>query len=665
MRERRFPYSARARAGARARGARRGGLAAAFVATGASFLVALGLSAPAASATQLSFVPVADAKVKSSSPGTNYGSANDLQVRQGDASNPSTVHTYLRFTLSGIGGPVLGARLRLWVTDGSVTGGSAFAASNDYSTGGPWSESGVTWNNAPLPAGAALSTLGAVTAGTWAQFDVTPAVSGDGTYTFELVTSSSNSAVYSSREAANAPVLVVDVGDGTPVAPTASFTALPTSGQAPLQVAFTDTSTGAPTAWAWDFDGDAVVDSTAQNPSFTYQTAGTYTVTLTASNLQGSSQASTQITVNPPAPLAADFTASPLSGTAPLQVQFTDASSGSPTGWQWDFDNDGTVDSTSRNPAFTYTAPGTYSVKLTVTNGLDPPSSTTKQNLVTVSQASGQTVTVMVAGDIACDPADTSFNGGLGTSSRCRQKATSDLVLAQSPDAVFALGDLQYENGTLSAFNASYDPSWGRFSGITYPSVGNHEYQTAGATGYYTYWGARAGDPSKGYYSFDIGSWHVVVLNSNCGVVSCKAGSAQETWLRNDLAAHPNGCTLAYWHHPRFHGNGSLAGSVLPFWNDLYAAGAELVLNGHYHRYERWAPQTPSGAADPATGIRELVVGTGGKDHGGSATLTGNLQVFNGQTFGVLELTLAPGSYSWTFLPVGSTFTDSGSGTCH
>jgi len=197
--------------------------------------------------------------------------------------------------------------------------------------------------------------------------------------------------------------------------------------------------------------------------------------------------------------------------------------------------------------------------------------------------------------------------------------------------------------------------------------VGNHEYQTAGAPGYYGYFGAAAGDPAKGYYSYNMGAWHVVVLNSNCTIVSCAAGSTQEQWLRADLAANPTTCTLAYWHHPRFssggHGNDT---TVAPFWQALYDTNADLVLNGHEHEYERFAPQNPSAVADTARGIRELIVGTGGKNETAFGTVQANSEVRMTGTFGVLKLTLRATGYDWQFLPeAGKTFTDSGSGVCH
>jgi 3',5'-cyclic AMP phosphodiesterase CpdA len=226
------------------------------------------------------------------------------------------------------------------------------------------------------------------------------------------------------------------------------------------------------------------------------------------------------------------------------------------------------------------------------------------------------------------------------------------------------LGDDQYPSGALADFNAYYDPTWGRVKAKTYPTPGNHEYQTSGAAGYFDYFGDRAGPSGRGYYSFNVGSWHLISLNSE---IATAAGSAQETWLKADLAANSQRCTLAYWHKPLFssgpHGNNT---SVKPLWDVLYAADTEVVLAGHDHDYERFAPQTSSGSADATRGIREFVVGTGGKEHYSISSTKPNSQVHNTDTFGVLKLTLHPDSYDWKFLPeAGKAFTDSGTGPCH
>jgi hypothetical protein len=264
----------------------------------------------------------------------------------------------------------------------------------------------------------------------------------------------------------------------------------------------------------------------------------------------------------------------------------------------------------------------------------------------------GPPPTLVAAGDIAGDtPGD-------------EQTAA---LLDQIPGTVAALGDLAYENGSLAEFQTWYAPWWGRAYARTRPAPGNHEYLTAGAAGYFAYWGSIAGDPAKGYYSYDLGAWHVVSLNSNCSFVGgCGAGSPQEKWLRDDLAAHPARCTLAYWHHPRF--SGGLVGgssSMQPIWQALFDRGADLVLVAHAHNYQRFAPMNAAGVLDASRGLREFVVGTGGRSHHAVGPAT-NLELSNDTTFGVLKLTLHSGGYDFQFVPVaGETFTDSGSTACH
>jgi len=273
----------------------------------------------------------------------------------------------------------------------------------------------------------------------------------------------------------------------------------------------------------------------------------------------------------------------------------------------------------------------------------------------TATAGSGGTVTVLAAGDIA-------------SCSSSGDESTAKLLDGQT-GTVLTLGDNAYESGSAAEFANCYDPSWGRAKGRTEPAVGNHEYNTAGASGYFGYFGAAAGAPDKGYYSFELGGWHLIALNSNCSQVGgCAAGSPQEQWLRADLAAHPASCTLAYWHHPRFnsgasHGNNT---AVSNFWDALYLYGADVILNGHEHVYERFAPQTPAAVADPTAGIRQFTVGTGGASHYTFGTIQPNSEVRDGTTYGVLKLTLHATSYDWQFVPVaGGTFTDSGTGSCH
>jgi hypothetical protein len=246
-------------------------------------------------------------------------------------------------------------------------------------------------------------------------------------------------------------------------------------------------------------------------------------------------------------------------------------------------------------------------------------------------------------------------------------EATARLLDA-IPGTVFAAGDDAYERGTADEFGRCYDPTWGRVRDRTLPAPGNHDYGTSGAAGYVGYFGARARPSGTTWYSREVGAWHVIVLDSDCSAVGgCGAGSAQERWLRADLAASGARCTIAIWHHPLFssgeHGNNA---DLTAFWNDLYAAGADIVVNGHDHDYERFAPQAPDGRSDRARGIREFVVGTGGAALRAFGRVRPNSEVRNASTHGVLRLTLGADGYDWTFVPVaGESFTDSGSGDCH
>ena len=242
-------------------------------------------------------------------------------------------------------------------------------------------------------------------------------------------------------------------------------------------------------------------------------------------------------------------------------------------------------------------------------------------------------------------------------------------ILDQVPGTVFTLGDNAYEDGTKSEFERCYAPTWGRQLHRTMPAPGNHEYETRDAAGYFAYFGARAGDNDDGYYAYDLGGWRIYSLNSNCSKIvgGCGDGSPQLEWLRDDLAAHPTRCSLAYWHHPRFssgqHGDIPAMDAI---WKTLATAGTELVLAGHDHDYERFAPMASDGARDEVDGITSFVVGTGGKELRGFDTVVPNSVVRNADTWGVLQLVLAPEAWSARFLPVaGSTFRDDAAGACH
>jgi hypothetical protein len=241
-------------------------------------------------------------------------------------------------------------------------------------------------------------------------------------------------------------------------------------------------------------------------------------------------------------------------------------------------------------------------------------------------------------------------------------------LLGSNGGTIATMGDNVYNDGTASQFRDCFDPTWGKYKSRIRPSAGNHDYHTSGASGYYGYFGSAAGDPKKGYYSYDLGSWHIVALNSNCGNIGgCSASSPQGQWLQSDLNAHSNSCTLAYWHHPLFSsGNHGSSSATRDLWNILYQEGAEIVLMGHDHHYERFAPQTATAGADSSFGIRGFIVGTGGRGLYNVGSAIKNSEVRYNGGWGILKLVLGSGSYSWQFLSVaGKTFTDSGSGKCH
>jgi acid phosphatase type 7 len=280
-----------------------------------------------------------------------------------------------------------------------------------------------------------------------------------------------------------------------------------------------------------------------------------------------------------------------------------------------------------------------------------PPSQQSDQN---------QPFTLVGAGDIA------------GCKSIDGAEATAKLI-EKIPGTVFAAGDLAYERGTAAEFRDCYGPTWGRFKNRTRPAPGNHEYGGPHASAYFQYWGDQAGPVGKGYYSYDLGGWHIVALNTNCDAPDfggCGEGSPQQVWLRDDLRRHPNACIVAYGHHALFSSGifrrHAMSPKLKPLWQDLYYAHADLMLVGHEHSYERFAPQDPDGVADPEHGIREIVVGTGGRSHDPLGFAIPNSEVRDSNTYGVLKVTLSTHSYAWEFIPEeGKTFRDSGAGVCH
>ena len=306
----------------------------------------------------------------------------------------------------------------------------------------------------------------------------------------------------------------------------------------------------------------------------------------------------------------------------------------------------------------------------------------------TVQVGSNPDPVIAAAGDIACDPTQPAFHGGTGTDTDCRELGTSNLLVGA--DAVLPLGDDQYGCGGYQAFLQSYDPTWGRFKSISYPEFGDHDLDTTGGTdcpstpgaGYQQYFGTTAGvsgsavpsavnlDPNTGWYSYNLGSWHMIALNTGAcenTPQDCAAGSPQDQWLQNDLKHDTAACTLAYGQQPRWNSNGRGGYPyVQPIWQDLYNGGVDVYLSGHTHWYERYQPQDANGNVDTAHGVTQFVVGTGGQGLDTPTTQDPNSVVLSAAGHGVLQMTLHNGSYDWKFLSdTDGTTTDSGTATCH
>lgn len=304
---------------------------------------------------------------------------------------------------------------------------------------------------------------------------------------------------------------------------------------------------------------------------------------------------------------------------------------------------------------------------------------------VPIGGASGAVTDPVVGavGDMACDPQDPTFEDGWGTSNRCAEKRTSDTMVADaSLQAVLGLGDYQYDCGDASDYAVSYTPTWGRVDDLIQPVAGNHEYQTGDdafgtpcptdnthAANYFSYFGAAAHPETVGHFSFDLGSWHVVALNANCsksGVGGCGARSAQTKWLRADLASTSQACILAFWHQPLWSGTGKgTLRAYRPWWDVLYAAHADVVLNGHIHNYQRFAPLDPNGTVDSANGITEYVVGTGGEQRVSVARAARPQPSYWARTFGYLRLTLGATGWKAEFIDYRGVVLDTSAGACH
>jgi PKD repeat protein len=423
-----------------------------------------------------------------------------------------------------------------------------------------------------------------------------------------------------------------------------------------------------PLTYDWDF-GDGTPHGTGATPSHTYTADGTYTVTLVVTDATGdvSAPATTTATIANVAPTVNAGPDKSVETGQPVTVSATFSDPGTDDApWSYTIDwGDATTPETGTTSdqsaaitaTHTYATAGTYTAMVTVTD--KDGGSGSDVFSVNVSDPTG-IYTLIGAGDIA----------ECGTETWHQNDEATGNIIDQYPQAtVVTIGDNAYPNGRLQDYNNCYEPAWGRHKGRTWAALGNHEYDAGNADGTWDYFGDRAGPRGKGYYSFDLGNWHVVVLNDNPNFVPIAAGSEQDVWLQNDLAANTKPCTIAIWHQPMVMSSNQAfvyRASRKIFWDRLYAAGAEIILNGHQHFYERFAPMTPDRVRDDATGIRQFIVGTGGESSvAPTIDIAPNSEAL-GQPFGVLKLTLRPDGYDWEFLATAlRPFTDTGSGTCH
>jgi len=673
----------------------------------------------------LSFAAQADAYVTELHPDSNQGTLNYLQVE--NANNRNT-ESYIRFTVNGISGTIQSVKLRVYATTNSSTNGPAVYGSNNTwtETGITWNNrpaptTGILDNKGVIDKNtwveydvtslvAGNGTFNFVFVGDTS--DEIRFSSREGGNLPQLVVTI-NTNTNTPTVTAPAPTLTRTstpssgpTSTRTPTSPAATLTRTPTQLSGPTftrtpTLAATATSSGGGT-FTFISNADAYVDSS--NPAVNYGSITTLRVdgspvvqSYLRFNVQGLNGAVTRATLRVFANSAASsgYDARSVSNNTWVEsaITYNNAppvggvlgSSGSISSGTWisiDITSYITgnatynlglttagstaislasresganapqlIIQTSGGSAFTATAVRTS----TPINSLTPnptatrtatplPNATNTRTPTSIPTSSGSVVLVG-AGDIS-------------TCSNNNDDATAKLLDGIS-GTVFNAGDNVYDSGAYTEYTNCYDPTWGRHKARTKPVPGNHEYNTSGASGYFQYF-----NNVPAYYAYNLGAWRIYALNSE---ISASASSAQVTWLQADLAANPSQCALAYWHKPRW-SSGSTHGSdsgMQTLWQVLYNAGVELVINGHEHNYERFAEMNASGSA-VSSGLREIVVGTGGMSHYGFGTILSTSQVRNSSTFGVLKLTLNSSSYSWQFVPVaGSTFTDSGSTNCH
>jgi hypothetical protein len=618
-----------------ANGRNRAVVCAAYVLACGALGVAGGLAAAAAPTTKASaaadtattvFLPVADASVSEEEPTTLFGTGHRLRT---DGDDGERFESVVRFDVSGLSGTVTSAMLRLFVPSDPTEDGPQV-----YPTTGGWDETTVSWTTRPAVTGGAVADFAAMPTEAWSEVEVTALVPRDGAINLLLAQSGKDGVgFYAHEKEGYEPQLVVT----TSASPTTSSTDSTDSTTTTTTTTSTDTTT-----------------TTTDTTTTTTTTDATTTTMTTAPPPDTTTTTPTTTTAPPP------DTTPP---TTPTNFAVTgEAAESISVAWNESSDDvgvteyglylNGTRVATTPSTSYTFTGLRCVTVYTLAVDAADAEGNRSEQTSLSASSGACPTgdPVITAAGDIC----NSTLNCAL----------TAALVEQINPARALTLGDNAYNDGSLTQYNSYYNPNWGRFKSKTSPAPGNHEYHVSGAADYFTYFGSTLA-PGP-YYSYDVGSWHLISLASSSGL-SPSAGGAEETWLKQDLAAHQNKCILAYWHEPRWssgttHGSSSSWSAV---WNDLYAAHADVVLNGHEHNYERFAKQNTSGAADP-NGIREFVVGTGGASHGYPfGTPLANSEVRNNTTWGVLKLTLHATGYDWEFVPVaGSTFTDSGSDSC-
>jgi ketosteroid isomerase-like protein len=660
-------------------------------------------------AASLTFRAEADARVQEANRNTNYGTSTYLQVN--GVNNPD-IESYIRFTVSGVTGSIQSVKLRVFCTTNATTNGPAVYRANNT-----WTETSITWNNRPARTTSALDNKGSISTNTWVEYNVSASITGNGTYTLMLAADSSDGVTFSSREGSRPPELVVTLN--ATATDTATFTAtftpsatqtIPTTTpQTPTQISATDTSTptltNTPTAIQTLTFTPSPTETSGAGSTLTFTTvADARVVQLNPSTNYGT--ATTLQADGNSGEIQISYMRFSVSGTTGSTIQSvklrvfctTNGTTNGPAvylannnwvesgtgGVTWNnrpslisgaTDNKGAFGTNSwveydvtslvvANGTYTFAlvADSTDGVVFSSREGSSPPQVVVK--LATSAPTSTHTATPIVPPTDTLTPTPTESGsvvlvgaGDIANCNRNQDEQTAQLLDTIS-GTVFTAGDNAYVDGSYTEYINCYDPTWGRHKSRTKPSPGNHEYLTSGAAGYFQYF-----NNIPSYYAYDLGTWRIYSLNSEIDV---SLSSAQIAWLSNDLAANPRQCVVAYWHKPRWssgtnHGDSM---STQAIWQLLYDAGAELVVNGHEHHYERFSEMNASGTA-VLQGLREIVVGTGGAPLYPFGTPKSASQVRNNTTYGVLKLTLHSTSYDWQFVPIaGSTFTDSGSDDC-